>query len=130
MEMLENMDVMVTDEITLLRERLDEAHAYIDNLERERDAAKRDFDAAMSRISQLMELDRDNHRLIDMMTQASNRAKKMLAAQELSHGREIERRKQISDRREMWSSVIGYIAGFVTTGLVVTLIMLAKGGLW
>lgn len=123
MEMLENMDVMVTDEITLLRERLDEAHAYIDNLESERDALN-------ARCEQLMELDRDNHRLIDLMTQASNRAKKMLAAQELSHGREIERRKQISDRREMWSSVIGYIAGFVTTGLVVTLIVLAKGGLW
>ena len=124
--MIDDMTVTVTDEVTLLRERLDEAHAYIDNVERERDAIRRDRDAALAEIGRLRELDEGNHRLIDTITDGRNNKARLLEMERKAHDADITRLMRIGEKREMWSTVGGFLAGVTAAGLMVAIVYLIR----
>ena len=124
MEMLENLTYEVTDEKTMLQEKLDEARAQKSLTERELEAVKRDLSAANARISQLMELDKENHALIDMMTEASNRKGKDLQREQAWHDQELIRLAKRAEKRETMNAVAGFVAGLASTALIVSIVML------
>lgn len=118
-DMLDSMAVTVTDEVTLLRERLDEANAYIDNVEHQRDEA-------LNRLDRFIQLDKDNHRLIDMMTKASNRKGEELKRAKEKHNQQLAQQAQRSEKREAISAIFGFIAGLVSTALIVTIVYMPR----
>lgn len=128
MEMLDNLAYEVTDEKTMLQEKLDEARAQKSLTERELEAVKRDLSAAHARISQLMELDKENHALIDMMTEASNRKGEELKRANEKHNQQLAQQAQCAEKREAVSAIFGFIAGLVSTALIVTIVMLVRLG--
>lgn len=128
MEMLENLTYEVTDEKTMLCEKLDEARAQKSLTERELKAVKRDLSAAHARISQLMELDKENHALIDMMTEASNRKGKDLEREQAWHDQEQARQAKESEKRETMNAVAGFVAGLACTALILMIVMLVRLG--
>ena len=75
MEYINEPEIIVTDEVLLLKEKLSEAQARISNLTRERDAA-------LQRSEDLARNDRNTHRLLEMMTQKVVRYKTALAEQQ------------------------------------------------
>lgn len=124
--LIDDMTVTVTDEVTLLRERLDEVNAYAANLERERDALRLDRDAALAEIGRLRELDEGNHRLIDTITDGRNQKARLLERERKAHDADIERLMRIGEKREMWSAIGGFLAGVTAAGLMVAIIYLIK----
>lgn len=123
-ELLDTCAVTVTDEITLLRERLDEAHAQMDNVERERDALRIDRDAALNRIGQLMDELRGVHDLLDMMTDASTDKADKLKREKKAHEADILRLHRLAERREIASLIAGMISGVTAAGLILAIVYL------
>lgn len=123
-ELIDTCAVTVTDEITLLRERLDEAHAQMDNVERERDALRVDRDAALNRIGQLMDELKGVHDLLDMMTDASTSKADLLKRERKSHEADILRFKRLGERREIASLIAGMISGVTAAGLILAIVYL------
>jgi predicted nucleic acid-binding Zn-ribbon protein len=123
-EMLDTCAVTVTDEITLLRERLDEAHAQMDNVERERDALRVDRDAALTRIGQLMDELKGVHDLLDMMTDASTNKADLLKREKKAHEADILRLHRLGERREIASLIAGMISGVTAAGLILAIVYL------
>lgn len=123
-ELLDTCSVTVTDETTLLRERLDEAHAQMDNIERERDALRIDRDAALTRIGQLAEELRGVHDLLDMMTDSSTDKADKLKREKKAHEADILRLHRLCERREIASLIAGLIAGVTAAGLILAIVYL------
>ena len=123
-ELIDTCAVTVTDEITLLRERLDEAHAQMDNVERERDALRVDRDAALNRIGQLMDELKGVHDLLDMMTDASTNKADLLKRECKAHKADILRLKRLGERREIASLIAGMISGVTAAGLILAIVYL------
>lgn len=123
-ELIDTCAVTVTDEITLLRERLDEAHAQMDNVERERDALRVDRDAAMNRIGQLMDELHGVHDLLDMMTDARNDKAERWQREKKAHEADILRLHRLSERREIASLIAGLVTGVTCAGLILAIVYL------
>ena len=124
MDMLETMDITVTDEVTLLKERLDEAHAQMSQVKRERDALRVDRDAAITRIGQLAQEVQDVRKLLNMMTSASSRKTRELDQEQAWHDQELQRLAKRGEKREMWSAFGGVLAGFASTAIMVAIVYL------
>ena len=116
-ELIDTCAVTVTDEITLLRERLDEAHAQLDNVEYERDAA-------LNRISQLTDKLQGVRKLLNVMTDARNEKLGMYQRERKAHDADIERLLRRGEKREIASAVAGFIAGVASAGLILAIVYL------
>ena len=123
-ELIDTCAVTVTDEITLLRERLDEVNAYTTNVERERDALRRDRDAALARIGQMADELHGVHDLLDMMTDASTDKADKLKREKKAHEADILRLHRLCERREIASLIAGLIAGVTAAGLILAIVYL------
>ena len=128
MEMLENLTYEVTDEKTMLQEKLDEARAQKSLTERELEAVKRDLSAMQARNSHLEFENKETHKLLDLMTSASTRKDKELKAEQTWHDQEQARQAQCAEKREAASAIFGFIAGLVSTALIVVIAHLVMLG--
>ena len=128
MEMLENLTCEVTDEKTMLQEKLDEARAQKSLTERELEAVKRDLSAMQARNSQLEFENKETHKLLDLMTSASTRKDKELKAEQAWHDQELIRLAKRAEKRETMNAVAGFVAGLASTALIVIIVMLVRLG--
>lgn len=120
MDLLNEAEITVSDEATMLREKLKAANEKLDK-------AQRDLETARQRISDLEKVDKGNRELLELMTGASVEAQKQLHLRSKQYYAAIQNLTDAKRLRERWVVIGGFLTSFIATAFAIGTIFIILG---